>query len=158
MRIMSFDQSSRITGYAILEDRKLLEYGKFTLTDEDFGDRLNRFRKKIVSLLTVDYKIDKVLFEEIQLQQNVETFKKLAMVYGVLMELLVDLGIPYDIISSNTWKSKCKIKKTVRENEKQAAQKYVLENFGKKVTQDEADAICLGFTYFNTPQDFDWSN
>ena len=158
MRIMSFDQSSRITGYAILEDRKLLEYGKFTLTDEDFGDRLNRFRKKIVSLLTVDYKIDKVLFEEIQLQQNVETFKKLAMVYGVLMELLVDLGIPYDIISSNTWKSKCKIKKTVRESEKQAAQKYVLENFGKKVTQDEADAICLGFTYFNTPQDFDWSN
>lgn len=158
MRIMSFDQSSRITGYAILEDRKLLEYGKFTLTDEDFGDRLNRFRKKIVSLLTVDYKIDKVLFEEIQLQQNVETFKKLAMVYGVLMELLVDLDIPYDIISSNTWKSKCKIKKTVRESEKQAAQKYVLENFGKKVTQDEADAICLGFTYFNTPQDFDWSN
>lgn len=158
MRIMSFDQSSRITGYAILEDGKLLEYGKFTLTDEDFGDRLNRFRKKIVSLLTVDYKIDKVLFEEIQLQQNVETFKKLAMVYGVLMELLVDLGIPYDIISSNTWKSKCKIKKTVRESEKQAAQKYVLENFGKKVTQDEADAICLGFTYFNTPQDFDWSN
>ena len=158
MRIMSFDQSSRITGYAILEDRKLLEYGKFTLTDEDFGDRLNRFRKKIISLLTVDHKIDKVLFEEIQLQQNVETFKKLAMVYGVLMELLVDLGIPYDIISSNTWKSKCKIKKTVRESEKQAAQKYVLENFGKKVTQDEADAICLGFTYFNTPQDFDWSN
>lgn len=158
MRIMSFDQSSRITGYAILEDKKLLEYGKFTLTDEDFGDRLNRFRKKVKDMITSNNTIDKVLFEEIQLQQNVDTFKKLAMVYGVLLELLVDLKIPYDIVSSNTWKSKCKIKKTVRENEKQAAQRYVLENFGKKVTQDEADAICLGFTYFNTPQDFDWSN
>ena len=158
MRILSFDQSSRITGYAIFEDKKLLDCGKFTLTDEDFGDRLNRFRKKVKDMILSNDKFDKVLFEEIQLQQNVDTFKKLAMVYGVLMELLVDLNIPYDIVSSNTWKSKCKIKKTVRETEKQAAQRFVLDNFGKKVTQDEADAICLGYTYSNTPQDYDWSN
>jgi Holliday junction resolvasome RuvABC endonuclease subunit len=157
MKIISFDQSSRITGYAVLEDKKLLGYGKFTLTDEDFGDRLNRFRKQVKKLITEEQSVDKVLFEEIQLQQNVDTFKKLAMVYGVMMELLVELNIPYDIVSSNTWKSKCKIKKTVRETEKQAAQRYVLDNFGKKVTQDEADAICLGYTYFNIPQDFDWS-
>ena len=155
--LLALDQSSRITGFAVFKDGMLIKVGKFTLEDVDFGVRLDKFAHKITQLIR-DYEINELAFEEIQLQQNVDTFKKLAMVYGVTMYIAEHLHIPYEIISSNTWKSKCGIKKTTREPEKKQAQQFVQEKYGIKVTQDEADATCLGWTHVSTTPDFDWSN
>lgn len=152
---LALDQATRITGYAIFHDDKLVKVDQFELTDLEIGTRLKKYKKKILQLIE-EYKVNQVLFEEIQLQQNVDTFKKLAMLYGVTMLLLEEKEIKYDIVSSNTWKSKCKIKKTGRETEKQAAQKFVENNYGIHVSQDKADAICLGYSYLKKP-DYDWS-
>lgn len=145
--LLALDQSSRTTGYAIYVDGKLNNYGKFTLEDEDIGLRLVKFRDKIIQLLH-DYEINEVAFEEIQMQNNVvnnvQTFKILSEIYGVLQELVAELNIPYTIVSSNTWKSTMKIPKTKREEEKRRAQALVYQLFQVKATQDEADAICLG--------------
>lgn len=145
--LLALDQSSRTTGYAIYVDGKLNNYGKFTLEDEDIGLRLVKFRDKIIQLLH-DYEINEVAFEEIQMQNNVvnnvQTFKILSEIYGVLQELVTELNIPYTIVSSNTWKSTMKIPKTKREEEKKRAQALVYQLFQVKATQDEADAICLG--------------
>ena len=145
--LLALDQSSRTTGYAIYVDGKLNNYGKFILEDEDIGLRLVKFRDKIIQLLH-DYEINEVAFEEIQMQNNVvnnvQTFKILSEIYGVLQELVTELNIPYTIVSSNTWKSTMKIPKTKREEEKRRAQALVYQLFQVKVTQDEADAICLG--------------
>lgn len=159
-RILSLDQSTRITGYAIFDNNNLIKVGKFDISPSgDIGQRLVRFRDKILSLIK-EYNINKVCFEEIQLQNNiinnVDTFKKLANVYGVLLETLVEIDMEYEIVSSNTWKSKCGIRKLGREKEKKAAQDFVNNTYGIKVTQDEADAICLGYSCLNF--DFDWSN
>ena len=153
---LSLDQATRITGYAIFHDDKLVKVDQFELTDSKIGTRLKKYKEKILKLID-ENGVNQVLFEEIQLQQNVETFKKLAMLYGTTMLLLEEKGIKYDIVSSNTWKSKCKIKKTGRETEKQAAQKFVEDQYGIHVSQDKADAICLGYSYLKKP-DFDWSN
>ena len=145
--LLALDQSSRTTGYAIYVDGKLNNYGKFVLEDEDIGLRLVKFRDKIIQLLH-DYEINEVAFEEIQMQNNVvnnvQTFKILSEIYGVLQELVTELNIPHTIVSSNTWKSTMKIPKTKREEEKRRAQALVYQLFQVKVTQDEADAICLG--------------
>ena len=156
-RLLALDQSSRVTGFAVFEDGMLIKVGKFTLEDSEFSVRLHKFKKKISQLIR-DYEITEVAFEEIQLQQNVDTFKKLAMVYGLMLYTVEDHQLPYTIISSNTWKSKCGIKKSTREPEKKQAQQFVQERYGIKVTQDEADATCLGWTHCNTTKDFDWSN
>lgn len=155
--LLALDQSSRITGYAVFKDGMLIKVGKFTLEDTNFSTRLFKFKKKIEELIKI-YDINKVAFEEIQLQQNVDTFKKLAMVYGIMLYTVEENNLPYEIISSNTWKSKCKIKKSTREPEKKQAQKFVQDKYGIKVTQDEADATCLGWTCVSTTPDFDWSN
>jgi Holliday junction resolvasome RuvABC endonuclease subunit len=152
---LSLDQATRITGYAIFNESDLIHVGQFELTDATIGARLVKYRNKLIELIK-KYNVTQVLFEEIQLQQNVDTFKKLAMLYGTTMELLEEMKIKYDIVSSNTWKSKCKIKKTVRETEKQAAQKFVENEYGISVSQDKADAICLGYSYLKKA-DFDWS-
>lgn len=152
---LALDQATRVTGYAIFHDDKLVKVDQFELTDLEIGTRLKKYKKKILQLIE-DYNVNQVLFEEIQLQQNVDTFKKLAMLYGTTMLLLEEKEIKYDIVSSNTWKSKCKIKKTVRETEKQAAQKFVENNYGIHVSQDKADAICLGYSYLKKP-DYNWA-
>ena len=93
------------------------------------------------------YQPDKVLFEDIQMQgsiNNVMTYRILAEILGITQELMVEIKMPYEIISSNTWKSKLDIKGKARAEQKRNASKWVLDTYGKKVTQDEADAICLG--------------
>ena len=150
MRLLSLDQSSHITGWAFFENEKLIEYGKFNLIAEDIGERLWDYRQAIEKLIK-KYNPDKVAFEDIQMQgqiNNVVTYRILSEILGVTQEYMVEIGMPYEIVSSNTWKSKLNIKGKQRAEQKQNAQKYILDQYGKKVTQDEADAICLGTSLF----------
>ena len=104
-RLLALDQASVITGYAIFEDEKLLKYGKIELKDEEIGPRLVNLRNQIQTLIK-DNNITYVAFEDIQMQasvgNNVKTFKVLANVYGVILELCEELKLKYDIVSSNT--------------------------------------------------------
>lgn len=75
---------------------------------------------------------------------NVSTFKVLAEIFGVTQEYLAEHKYGYQIVSSNTWKSKLGIKGRTRPEQKKNAQQYVLDNYNKKVSQDESDAICIG--------------
>lgn len=146
MILLSLDQSSHITGWAIFEDNKLVQNGKFDLKSDDIGQRLLHYRVYLIKLIN-EYKPNKVVFEDIQMQgqvNNVVTYRILAEILGVTEELVAELDISYEIISSNTWKSKLDIKGKARAEQKRNASQWVLNTYNKKVTQDEADAICLG--------------
>ena len=75
---------------------------------------------------------------------NVSTYKILAEIFGITQEYCVEFKFPYHIVSSNTWKSKLNITGKQRAEQKRNAQKWVLDTYNKKVTQDEADACCIG--------------
>ena len=146
-RLLALDQSSRITGYAIFIDENLIAHGSINLTEEDVGQRLVLIRKEVTKLIH-KYNINEIAFEDIQMQasvgNNVQTFKILAEVFGVILMLCTELKINYTIVSSNTWKSTLKIKGKKRSEQKQDAQRYVLEHYGIKAIQDTVDAICIG--------------
>lgn len=152
MVLLALDQSSRITGWSVFKDNKLVDYGKFTLDEENVDARLQHFRKKITQLI-YDYSPDEVVYEDIQFQtnvaNNVQTFKVLAEIYGVLSELLTEMRLPHTSILSTSWKSTLGIKGKARQEQKQNAQKYVLEKYGIKVVQDTVDSICIGEHYLN---------
>ena len=132
--------------------------GTIPLADDHFGQRL-AFLREAVKDLWAQYNIDFILLEDIQLQQNAETHKLLGEVLGVLEELAVELvGTNYEIVPSVRWKSQLNIKGKKRAEQKQNAQKYVLEHFGKKVTQDESDAICIGAYFANKDVGFNWED
>ena len=163
MRLLALDQASRTTGFAVFEDDKFVKSGTFTLRSDDVGERLVDYRKHIEKLI-IDNDIEEVAFEDIQMQgqvNNVQTFKVLAEIFGVTQEFLVENGHSYHIVSSNTWKSKLQIKGRTRVEQKRNAQIYVLENFDKKVSQDESDAICIGASIVldnkKNKADFNWS-
>lgn len=146
MRLLSLDQSSHCTGFAIFEDGKLSYVNKFSLDSDDLGERLYHYRQKIIEIID-KYNIDSVAFEDIQMQNqinNVSTYKILAEIFGITQELMVELNIPYQVVSSNTWKSKLEIKGKQRAEQKRNAQAWVLSTYNIKCTQDEADACCIG--------------
>ena len=147
--ILALDQASRTSGWAVFQEEKLIASGTFTYEDDDFALRLVKIRNKVISLIE-QYKITKILLEDIQLQgqtNNVETYRKLAEVRGVLSELACELHIPHEIIHSQSWKSTLGIKGRDRNTQKRNAQEYVAVTYGKKVSQDESDAICIGSHY-----------
>lgn len=105
MKILALDQASKITGYAIFEDDELVKYGKIDLQDNEIGPRLVQLRQSIRYLIA-ENQIEYVAFEDIQMQtsvgNNVKTFKVLANVFGVILELCEELKVKYEIVSSNT--------------------------------------------------------
>ena len=148
MRILALDQASRISGWAIFEDDNLLEYGKIDLNNiADIGTRLHCLRDMIQEFIK-EYNINKVILEDIYMDgqrvNNVQTFKILAEVFGVLYELCVELNIPVEAVLAGTWKSTLGIKGKTRPEQKRAAQAWVEREYAVKPTQDECDAICIG--------------
>jgi Holliday junction resolvasome RuvABC endonuclease subunit len=135
--------------------------GHFTITKDDFAERLVEIRNTVIKLIE-EHDIDTVAFEDIQLQnnvvQNVKTFKMLAEVFGVILELLQERKIKYHIVAPIVWKATFKIAGKGREAEKKLAQQYILNEYGIKCTQDEADAACIGVHVTkNTIENFDWA-
>lgn len=110
------------------------------------------------------YKPDLVAFEDIQFQNNVQnnidTFKKLAEVFGVFYETLTEINQDFEIVPSVTWKSNLGIKGSKRQEQKQNAATWVEKTYSVRPTQDECDAICIG-AYAeitkNKKSAFDWS-
>lgn len=147
--ILALDQSSRITGYAVFKNNQLVASGTFATTDDSIPQRLVEIRARVTKLIEF-YEIDKVLLEDIQMQtqvNNVATHKVLAEVLGVLEEMCAEYKIPHEVIHSQTWKSGLAIKGRDRAAQKKNAQAYVADTYGKKVSQDESDAICIGSHY-----------
>ena len=156
MRVLALDQSSRVSGWAFFENNELQEYGKFEISPTyKIGERLYRI-KCIVKDMIEKFEIDKVILEDIYMDgqkiNNVQTFKTLAEVFGVLYELCIELDIQVEAVLAGTWKSTLSIKGKTRAEQKRAAQAWVVENYGIKATQDEADAICIGTHYIKNNQ------
>lgn len=160
MTILALDQASRTSGYSIFCDDQLIDSGTFTFSSEDMAKRLMGIREAVAELID-KYCVEKIVLEDIQLQKNVgsnvATYKALAEVIGVITELAAEKKLPYELIYSSSWKSGLNIQGRTRPEQKKSAQNYVLTTYGKKVSQDESDAICIGsyYTQNNKPV-FTW--
>lgn len=152
-RILALDQATITSGWSVFDNENLIKFGSYTTKDNDTDNRIVDFKNYLINMLEF-WKPDKVILEDIQLQQfgpkssnNVEgvtTFKKLAQLQGVLINTLIENGIEYSIAHTGTWRNACGIKGKTRADRKRSAQLIVEETYGIKSTQDEADAICIG--------------
>lgn len=160
-RLLALDQASKTTGWSYFEGDNLKEFGKFTANDDDIGERLYFIRDKVRELIN-KYNINEVAFEDIQLQNNVGTFKVLAEVFGIIYELVTELNIPHTAVLSSTWKSTLGIRGKNRTEQKKNAKEYAQNTYNIKCTQDEADAICIGSHMVHKKKKietgFDWSD
>lgn len=76
MIILALDQSTRISGWSIFEDKELKDFGHWTETSNQIGKRILNISNHIKDLIN-KYDPDLVVFENIQLQNRnvgVDTF------------------------------------------------------------------------------------
>lgn len=165
--VLSLDQSSKTTGWAVFDTNgNLLKYGHYTCRSKDVYKRLVDFRDFLINMIT-DEKISTVIYEDIQLQDNVQnnvvTYKTLAQVIGVLTELLSEKDIEFSSVFPVSWKKQIGIRSVKRKEQKAEAQNLVELTYHIKATEDEADAICIGTYYFKNQeqeevQGFSWTD
>lgn len=150
MIYLSLDQAMRTTGWAIFENDELKKYGSFTIPSHHLIEqRLNEFMRELNNLYR-EYEFDELFFEDIQNQNNNETYKKLAYVQATIIIWCYNNNIKFSILSPSHWRSVLKERCGIsfgrkREEQKQKAIEFVQQFFARMVSSDEADAICLGY-------------
>lgn len=162
-KLLALDQSSKVTGYTVLDGDKIIQVSHFECIGDDVGDRLCQFRKKIIALIE-QYDIEEIAFEDIQLQDvngnketGIKTFKVLAEVFGVMHELCCEIKMPYTAILPIKWKAHFKIAGKGRTQEKKMSQAYAKKVCGIQCTEDEADSLCIALYYRDLNNVYDWS-
>lgn len=149
-RTLALDQSSRVTGYAIFDDAKLVKYGTFSTSAAEDIDRFARISAWLLSIIN-SYKPDYIGIEGIQFQEEgggqkmgITVFQTLARLQGVLMMICHNAGIPFEICPTNTWRHHCGVKGKTRADKKRSTQLLIQEWYNIKASEDEADAIGIG--------------
>ena len=150
-RVLALDAATNVSGYAVFDDGELISYGTYkTNTDNNTEARINEFKKWLQTALRT-WEPDFVGIEHIQLQNfghgqyQVELYRALANLQGVILDTLFEACVDHDLAYSSTWRKYCNIgDEKGRENKKKLAQEKVKLWYGQDCTQDEADAICIG--------------
>lgn len=146
---LALDQAMKTTGWAIFtEEGELYDCGTFTIpADEEIGKRLTSFYAELERIGNDNpITITDIFFEDIQLQMgNVKTYQRLAMIQAMIYCYCNLHGKNYKVLAPSHWR---KILGgswgRKREEQKQHAISFVKEKYGKDVSSDIADAICLG--------------
>lgn len=149
MIYLALDQSLNTTGWAIFNDDTLVIYGHFTIpANKPIEQRLNLFTKELMKL-EEQYNFKDVFFEDIQYQNNAETHKKLAFIQATIMIWCYNTGHKFSILAPSHWRSELKSNYKInfgrsRTEQKQKAKELVEKIYDLIVSEDEADAICIG--------------
>ena len=151
-RILALDQATHISGYAVFNNKNLIDYGTFEATGENDIERSVQVKQWLISLID-QFNIDFVGLEGIQYQTaaGVTTFETLARLQGILAATCYEEKVPYKIAPTNTWRLHCGVQGRSRPDRKRSMQRLVKEWFGLTPTEDEADAIGIG-KYFSDIQ------
>lgn len=147
MRVLSLDQSTRITGWSLFEDGHYVQSGVIDLhkiTDTD--ERSKQMGLEICKTIESSNP-SVVVIEEVQQQSNVSTVIKLARIQGVAIGFCAAHNIDLHILTPSQWRASLKYKqgpKVKREELKQQSRDFVKNTFGLTIkSEDENEATAI---------------
>ena len=121
--------------------------------------------EELVESLLRSYDVSAVFIEDIQLRANVQAFKKLAQLQGVLVNLFEKNEYLYGYVAPSQWQNFCKargrnskeiksqvlsVEPTGKKESKVLSIQFVKDQFGIETENDNlADAISIGFYVTN---------
>lgn len=151
IRVLILDQA-RTTGFALYVNGELTEHGSIELGKKgDTYENILLYAKQKIQELVSETQADIVVLEDIQQQnQNVNTYKKLAMLMGALLCLFQEINKPCEIVPPSRWKSFCGIQGKKRAEQKANTILFVKEKFNlDEISDDVADSISMGWWAVN---------
>ena len=141
VKILSLDLSTKSSGYCVISNGSVIDYGTIASQDKDFTVR-GQYMAEFVRLLCEKYgKFDKVVIEELKVISNQKTLVMLAIVQGmVLRELNNNL---VEFVSPTVWRKQFSLNGKREEAKRKAI--ALCTSLGYKVkNDDEAEAILIG--------------
>lgn len=151
MTILGLDPSTKSTGVAIFEDKKLIFYDCITSNNPNLFIRIHHMvdeLDKILQKYTINYVyIEDVIPEDVK--HNQQVFSALKYLQGFILDLLNTHKISHEFFVASQWRKQCGIKTgrgVYRESLKAKSIAFVKEQFNITVNDDIADAICIGHT------------
>ena len=147
MRVLSMDQSTRLSGWAYFEDGQYIESGVVDMSKSKLGTPERSFEMaKALWKIIKKYNPEYLIIEDTQQQNNVKTVIILARLQGMIIGYAEAHGVKVHILLPSQWRSALKYSqgsKVKRQELKQQSIDYVKNNFGLDVSEDEAESICI---------------
>lgn len=149
IKILSIDQSTQISGYAIFDDGKIISHGYIDL--HKFKDSDIRFEKMCTLLMKIIHgnSPDMVVIEDVVLQRSPNTMKILSRLQGIIIGFCMANKIEIRIMYPTRWRKILGFKqgRVKREELKKQAKDLVKRTYDIDTNDDEADAICIGCAF-----------
>lgn len=155
MTILAIDASTKSSGVSIFTNGELKYYDCYTASSTDLIKRIKKIVENISNLLE-KYKPDKVILEEVRPDNslmNLKTTKALNWLQAAIAFAVYDYNpkVSIEYLYPSEWRKKCNIhtgRGIKREELKKADIAFVKNKFNLDVNDDIADAICIGYSYF----------
>lgn len=146
MRVISLDQASLTSGWAVFENGTYVDSGVITKDKKiPIIQRVPQMAKAICEKIK-ESNVDVVIIEGIQNQGSIKTTLDLARLQGGIMMWCEVNQKSLHILSPSEWRSALKFKlgaKTKRDELKVQAENYVSEHYKLDINTDEAESICI---------------
>lgn len=148
MRVVSFDQSTRCSGYSVFEDGKYVCSGVIDMSKSELEtDKRSFAMAKEIWKIIKKYAPEHLVIEDTQQQNNVKTVITLARLQGMIIGYAEAHKIVVHILLPSQWRAALdytqgpKVKRAML---KQQSIDYVKNNFDLSLSEDECEALCIG--------------
>lgn len=143
MRVLGLDTSTSSTGYAVLDNGKLICYGSIKPPAKiSVFEKIILIEKEIKEIIKKK-KVEYIIIEDLAVTRSANTTKVLA---GLLYHLIIEFTkqeLLTITVRPSQWRANSGIKGKKREELKQNAINHVREIYNLDVNDDEADSICI---------------
>lgn len=144
---MCIDSSTTKSGVAYFFNGKYTEHSLLDCSiDKNMDTRFIKMARQLWMTLEA-YKPNIVCIEETVVLRNAQTQRFLTRLQGIIYAWCMNHGCAFNAIRPTTWRKQLSFsqgKYIKREQLKEQSIKYVLNNYGVSVGDDEADAIRIG--------------
>lgn len=167
MNILAVDQA-RHGAWAVFdyEKKALVDYGIWAFESKNYTfEQAILHIEALINEVIHTHSIDAVFFEDIQLRKNVQSFKKLAQLQGVLVNLCEKNEYLYGLVAPTQWQNFCKargrttkeikskvtsVDTTGKKSSKVLSLQTAKEIYGIETDNDNlADAVMIGHYVVN---------
>ena len=148
MRVLSFDQSTRVSGWAYFEDGQYVKSGVIDMSKSKLETDKRSFEMaKEIWKIIKKYKPQELVVENVQQQSSPSTVIILARLAGMIIGYAEAHNVHVHILLPSQWRKALGYSqgaKVKRQEPKQQSIDYVKKNFGLDLSEDECEAICEG--------------
>lgn len=147
MVVMSFDQSTRCSGYAVFEDGQYVTSGVVDMTKSKLETDERSFEMaKALWKIIKKYKPEHLIIENVQQQTSPKVVVTLARLQGMVLGYAEAHKVKTHILLPSQWRAVLHYEqgpKVKRAELKQQSADYVKNKYGFDLPEDENEAIAL---------------